>query len=250
MCERVDSASDVQQGRLRRRPPQHDLVQPLAVPVSPCVSVIEPDPVAQKELREAVTAAHQIDPYLFPGTDQVPQRFLLRPRHPDRMKLPREQQPDDQLRVAAIGLHAIPRRARDLRRRRDDTLHAPLDQLAREPVPRRTGLIRDPDRPRQRRAERGRPADIRGHREELQLARLSIQHRRDDLRRVHVQANEGSSLRHGWFLQYAVVGRRAVAAARHERHPTNSAGGPASSTPDTGRTLNPYCLGKAALGLA
>jgi hypothetical protein len=41
---------------------------------------------------------------------------------------------------------------------------------------------------------------------------------------------------------YAVVDRRAVAAARHERHPTNSVGEPASSTPQAGRTLNPYCL--------
>jgi hypothetical protein len=43
---------------------------------------------------------------------------------------------------------------------------------------------------------------------------------------------------------YAVVDRRGVAAARHERHPTTSVGEPAPSTPQAGRTLNPYCLGR------
>src|SRR5450432_1513681 len=76
----------------------------------------------------------------------------------------------------------------------------------------------------------------------LPLARVSVQHRRDDLRRVHVQANAGSSLRHGWFLQYVIVGRHAVAAAQHEPHPTNTVGEPATSTPRAGRTVNPYCI--------
>ena len=40
------------------------------------------------------------------------------------------------------------------------------------------------------------------------------------------------------------MGRRAVAAARQERHPTNSVGEPAPSTPPAGRTLNSYCLGQ------
>ena len=73
-------------------------------------------------------------------------------------------------------------------------------ELARQPVAGRPGLIRDPHRPRQPRAEPGRLGDLAAHREHLQLARLGVEHRRDDLRRVHIQTDEGSSLRHGWFL--------------------------------------------------
>jgi hypothetical protein len=47
-------------------------------------------------------------------------------------------------------------------------------------------------------------------------------------------------------FSYAVVGRRAGGAARHEPNPTNDAGEPATSTPRAGRTVNPYCLGARA----
>ena len=85
--------------------------------------------------------------------------------------LPGQQQPHQMLGVTAIGLHPIPRRARDLRRRRDHALHPALRELAREPVPGRAGLIRDPHRPRQPGAEPRRLADLAAHRETLQLAR-------------------------------------------------------------------------------
>ena len=85
-----------------------------------------------------------------------------------------------------------PDAARDLRRRRHHTLHATLRELAREPVPGRAGLIRDPHRPRQPSAEPGRRASRRPSRR-TELARLSVQDRRDDLRRVHVQTDEGST---------------------------------------------------------
>jgi hypothetical protein len=111
----------------------------LAVTISPCSAVVKPDPVPQQQLRESVPATHQIDPDLLTGADQVPQRFLLIARHPHRVQLPREQQPHDQLRVAAIGLHPVPRRPRNLRRCRHDTLDPTLRELASEPVPRRTG---------------------------------------------------------------------------------------------------------------
>ncbi|MGI9185157.1 MAG: hypothetical protein ACR2GZ_09390, partial [Solirubrobacteraceae bacterium] len=70
---------------------------------------------------------------------------------------------------------------------------------------------------------------------------LGVQDRRDDLRRVHVQTDEGSSLRHGWFLQYAVVGRRAGATARLNITPT-TVGGPARFYTAGRTTFNPYCL--------
>src|ERR1019366_3418090 len=186
--------------------------------------------------------SHQIPPDRVTGADQVTQRLLLIAGNPDRVQLARQQQPHQMLGVPPIGLHAIPACARDLARRRDHALHAALGELARQTVPRRTGLIRHPHRPRQARTEPGRARSITVHRKRLQLSRLGVQDHRDDLRRVHVQADESLSLRHGWFLQYAVVGCRAAATARHELHPTNTVGEPATSTPRAGRTVNPYCL--------
>ena len=140
-----------------------------------------------------MTRTHQIHADHLPGTDQVTQRLFLEPRHSDRVKLPGQQQPDEMLGVTTIGLDPLPRRPGDLARRRDHALHAPLDQLPREPVPRRTGLIRDPYRPRQPGTEAGRPSGITVHHKRLQLARLSVEYRRDDLRRVHIQTDETSS---------------------------------------------------------
>jgi hypothetical protein len=108
--------------------------------------------VAQQQLREPMTGAHQIHPDRLAGADQVAQRLLLIARNPDRMQLPR-QQLHQVLRVPTIGLHPIPARARDLARRRHDALDAALGEIAREPVPSRAGLIRDPHRPRQPGAE-------------------------------------------------------------------------------------------------
>jgi hypothetical protein len=206
MAERVDRAAGVQHRRVRRRPVQRDRRKPLAVTLGPRLPVIEPDPVTQQQLRQAMASSHQIHPDRVAGADQVAQRLLLIAGNPDRVQLARQQQPHEMLGVAPIGLHAIPACARDLARRRDHALHAALGELARQAVTRRTGLIRHPHRPRQARTEPGRAVSIAAHPERLQLSRLGVQDRRDDLRRVHVQADESLSLRHGWFLQYAVVG--------------------------------------------
>ena len=99
---------------------------------------------------------HQINPNRLTRTDQIAQRLLLIARHPDRMKLPRQQQPGEQLGVTTIGLHAVPRRPGDLARRRHDTLNATPSELSREPVPGRACLIRDPHRAGQPDTEPGR----------------------------------------------------------------------------------------------
>ena len=164
------------------------------------------------------------------------------PGYPDRVQLAREQQPDEMLGVTTIGLHPVPGRARDLRRRRDHALHPPLRELAREHVPGRAGLVRDPDRPRQPSAEPGRRRVLAVHRKRPQLARLGVQHRRDDLRRVHVQTDEGSSLRHGWFLLCGCGPPRGVPPARHQLHPHEHRGGTGPSTAQAGQTDNPYGL--------
>jgi hypothetical protein len=53
--------------------------------------------------------AHQIHPDRLPGADEIAQRLLLGPRHPDRLQLAREQQPDEVLSVTTIGFHPLPR---------------------------------------------------------------------------------------------------------------------------------------------
>ena len=139
-----------------------------------------------------MSAAHQIHPHRVTSTNQIPQRLLLIAGNPDRMKLAGQQQPHQMLGVATIGLDPIPARARDLARRRDHALHATPGELAREPVPGRASLIRHPHRPRQPRAERRDVRSLAAHPERLQLPSLGIEHRRDDLRRVHIQADETS----------------------------------------------------------
>ncbi len=170
--------------------------------------------------------AHQIHPHALARADQVTQRLLLALGHPDRMQLPRQKQPDQMLGVSPVSLHPVAQPARDLRRRRHHIVHAPLGELAREPVPGRAGLIRNPYRSRQLLAERDRPLRLAAHRKapQPQLPGLGVQDRRDDLHRVHVQADEGSSLRHGWFLQYAVVDRRAGTSRAAEHHPHHRGG--------------------------
>ena len=79
------------------------------------------------------------------------------PGHPDRVQLPGQKQPGEHAPRHARSVFTLsPRRARDLRRRRHHTLHPAFRELARQPVPGRAGLIRDPHRSRQPGAEPGR----------------------------------------------------------------------------------------------
>ena len=197
--------------------------------------VVEADAVAQQQLREPVPAAHQVLADRLTRAHEVAQRLLLGPRHADRVQLAGQQQPDQQLGVAAIGLDAVARSARDLARRRDHALHAAPLELARQPVAGRPRLIRGAHRPRQPSAQPGRLSDIAGQPEPLQLARLGIEHRRHDLRRVHVQADEGSSLRHGRLLLCVVEPPRGVQPRGMNCHPTTIAGNRPPST-TAGRT--------------
>jgi len=154
-----------------------------------------------------VSATHQIHTHRLPRADQITQRLLLEPRHPDRVQLACKQQPDQQLGVTTVGLDPVPRRPRDLARRRDHTLHATLRELTRQPVTGRARLIRSTHRPRQPSTERRRVPSITVHPEHPQLTALSIEHRRDDFRRVHVQADQGLVLAFAMAgSSYSVVG--------------------------------------------
>ena len=243
MHQRVDRALQVQQRGLRRRPIERNGFQPQAVALGPHPSIVKHDPVTHQHLCEPVLRARQIHPQHLARADQITQRLLLGARDPDRVQPPREQQPGQVLSVTAIVLDPVPARTRNLRRCRDNALDPTLGQLARQRVPRRARLIGDPDRPRQTRAERGRTPVLTVHPKELQLARIGIKHRRDDLRRVHVQTNEGSSLRHGWFLLCGCGPPRGYQPRGTNNTPTNTAGEPAPSTAHSGQTDTPYGLG-------
>ena len=168
--------------------------------VSPRPAVIEPDPVTQQQLGESVPGAHQIFTQLLPGANQIAQRFLFLAGHPDRVKLAGHQQPHQMFGIPQIGLHPVARRAWDLRRRRDHAPDTAPGQFARERVAGRSGLVGRPDWARQPCAERCRRVRFTAHPEVGELARLGVQDRRHDLGGVHVQADKGSSLCHGWLL--------------------------------------------------
>jgi hypothetical protein len=161
---------------------------------------LEAQPVTQQQLREPVTRAHQIDADVLARPDEVTQRLLLGARHPDTVQLARQQQPGQVLGIAAIGLDSVARRARDLPRRADQTVHAAALHLAREAVASRAGLIGRAHRARQARAEPRRLAHDTGQPERAHLAGLDVEHRRHDLDGVHVETDHGLSLRHGRLL--------------------------------------------------
>jgi hypothetical protein len=159
------------------------------------------------------------------------------------LQLAGPQQPGQMLRIPAVGLDAITRRARNLAWRRHDTLHAPLGKLPRQAIAGRSGLVRDARRPWQPRAEPSRPRYFTVPRERLQLPGLSVQHRRDDRRRVHVQTDRLLAFAMAGFLPYAVVGRRTGTSRAARKPPVNSTGEAGHFYLQRRTNLNPYCLG-------
>ena len=55
-----------------------------------------------------MSATHQIHTHRLPRADQITQRLLLEPRHPDRVQLASKQQPDQQVGVTTVGLTRSP----------------------------------------------------------------------------------------------------------------------------------------------
>jgi len=237
MDQRVDRAAQIQQRGPRGGPAEIDGVQPGTMAVRPCRPVIEAMAVAQQQLAQPVTLAHQIDADRFSGADEIAQRLLLVAGHADRLQLAGQQQPDEVLGVAAVGLHAVPRRARDLARRRDHAVHAAPGELARQSVPGRPRLIGGTDRTGQPGAQPGRLGRVTTHREPRQFPGLRVEHRRHDLRGVHVQTDESSSLRHGRFLLCGCGSQRGASRAA-ETSPHDRNGGPAPSTTGAGQTIH------------
>jgi hypothetical protein len=237
MAERVDGADRVGQRRLRGVLTEVDAGQPGAVTFGPGAPVVEANAAAQQQLGQPVPAAHQVDPDRLARAHEVAQGLLFGARHADRVQLAGQQQPHEVLGVAAVGLDPLAGRARDLARRRHHALNAAALKFAREPVAGRAGLIGGAHRPRQTGAQRGRLTDVSRQAEPLQLARLGIEHRRHDLGGVHVQADERSSLRHGWLLLFDCGPPRG--GSRAAQLPHDRRGGPAPSTAETGRNNRP-----------
>jgi hypothetical protein len=94
------------------------LFEPASVRRRPCASLIDAA-VQQQQLRNALAAAHQIAAHLLADAREVRGCLERGLRHGDRLQLPGEQQPREQLRVLPITLDPIGRSARRLRRRHD-----------------------------------------------------------------------------------------------------------------------------------
>ena len=148
--QRIDRAEVVQQRDLRAALTEVDTGSPLAVMLGPCAAgPVEAHVVAQQQLGQPVTGAHQITANVLAGAHEIAQRLLAECRDAHRVQPADHQQPQHPLGVATVGLDAIARRPFDLARRRHDTTHARRLERPREPEPGRPGLIGHPHRTRQ-----------------------------------------------------------------------------------------------------
>ncbi len=125
--------------------------QPAVVDLGPGVAAGVDDALPQQHLRQPMPGPHQIAPDILPGPHQVPGRLLLHTRHHHLDELINQQQPSQQLRVPGVGLHPIPVRPLQLRRRPHRAPHPMLDQVPVQAVAGRAGLIADMHRPGQTR---------------------------------------------------------------------------------------------------
>jgi hypothetical protein len=130
---------------------------------------------------------HQLAPCVLARAHQVAGRLLVRLRDAHRHQLAQPQKPRQPLRVAAVGLHLVARRPRDLRRRRDHAGDPGRPARTREPIPRRARLIGNPDRPRKPLQPLDRLRRQRRRPQTAQLAAPRIEHTRNDLACMHIQ---------------------------------------------------------------
>jgi hypothetical protein len=141
-------------------------------------------------------AAHQIDPDLLARPGQIPGRLERRRRDRDRRQRAGHQLPQQQIGVAAVGLVAISRRARGLRRSDHLTVDPRHDRRPVQAEPGRARLVARAHRPRQP----SQPPHDRLHRPSIeplptQLARHHIQRR--GVRRARVGIHRGPCHRSG-----------------------------------------------------
>jgi hypothetical protein len=99
--------------------------------------------VAQQERLQPLFAPSEVHHRVLPPAAQIPHRLVLDPRHVDRLQVATAQQPRQGHRVASIRLHPIAGLPRDERRRHDRARQALPPQVSIQPVPARTGLVRE-----------------------------------------------------------------------------------------------------------
>jgi hypothetical protein len=130
--------------------------EPAAVSLRPGAAVADAA-VAQEQLGDAVTGAHEIAAQLLAGAGEVACRLRLGWRYDDCGERARHQQAHQQLGVLAVALHARPRCARRLARGDDLHLETGRGGGAVEAVAGRPRLVAGPHRLRQP----GEPGDHR-----------------------------------------------------------------------------------------
>ncbi len=205
--------------------------------------VVEADGPTQQQLGQAVAerASSRHPDHSRgrrPGRAAPPPRCLTR----TAASLPAESSSRaEQFSVATVGLDAVRSRgARDLARRGDHALDAAAGRASRaRPYPLGLGLIGHAHRPGQSGTERGRGCrPSAAHRECPAAARFPRRAPPCDglLGRVHVQTDEGSSLRHGLGPPIRLRPPRGVKPRRHETHPTTRRSAEPAPATSLGRT--------------
>jgi hypothetical protein len=232
--EQLDRAQVVDEGRLRAAILELARAQPAHVPDGP-----GPAPprvaltAAQQELPEPVAGAHQVAAHVLNRAHEVAEVLVLDARHEREPKLAGGQQPDQPGGVAAVGLDPVARTLGDRPRRR----HSNVDlALARRPGQAEAGRACLIDR-----AHPGPEAlQERGHLErrhpqlaDTQFSCRRIEHGSVRLPRVHVQTDEGHTLRHGRLLLCGLWAPRGGNPCGYRNSP-RSCGGPAVSTNPAG----------------
>ena len=181
-------------------------------------SAVEARLVAQQELREPVACSHQVGADVLAGADQVAKRLLGRFGDPDRVELSGEQQADQVLGVAAIGLHLLARPSWDLPRRCDHALDPGAVERPGEAIAGRPRLIARPHRPFERAQEPHHRSTLATEALKAQLAGFGVKDRRDHLRGMHIKTHQGPSLRHVGALLWS-LGRAAGSSCGALSHP-------------------------------
>ena len=138
--EPLDRDEVVDECHVRGRVTEAKRRQPLLVRLRPCLARgTLPSP--QKELREAMTGAHQILAGVLHTPHQITELLISDARNERKGQLTRAEQPHQPPCVTPVGLHPVTRGLRDRPRRHDPHIKPTLLRCAREGEPRRARLI-------------------------------------------------------------------------------------------------------------
>src|SRR5665647_187087 len=212
--------------------------QPLVMGRGPRLATGVDDSLTQQQLAEPVPGAHQITTGVLTGPHQISCRLLSHRRNRHLHNLAELEQPGQVQRVLGVGLHSVPDRSLQLRRRRDQRLHSGSVQMPGQPESRRTCLIRRPPRTRQGLDPRLDLPMIRDQTPPEHLTSDTIDRRSHDGSCVHIQTNT-RTLTHTGASHNCRIGRagspRSVTHESCER-------GPGPTTPQQSRAVTTYRL--------